>query len=61
MESLGEFRCPLCMVFLSLRLPEKHKALFCIGSSIGDPVVLRQGQPERKGIYPKPARTHNLI
>uniref|UniRef100_A0A4W5MZT7 Coiled-coil domain containing 17 n=1 Tax=Hucho hucho TaxID=62062 RepID=A0A4W5MZT7_9TELE len=62
MESLGEFRCRECsMAFRSLGLLEKHKALFCIGSSIGDPMVLRQEQPERKGLYPKPARTPDLI
>ncbi|CAB1323959.1 unnamed protein product [Coregonus sp. 'balchen'] len=62
MEKLGEFSCPACsMGFRSLRLLEKHKALFCIGNSIGDPVVLRQGQPERTGIYPEPAHTPDLI
>lgn len=49
------------MAFRTLGLLEKHKALFCIGSSIGDPMVLRQEQPERKGLYPKPARTPDLI
>ncbi|XP_014024204.1 coiled-coil domain-containing protein 17 [Salmo salar] len=62
MEPLGEFRCRECsMAFRTLGLLEKHKALFCIGSSIGDPMVLRQEQPERKGLYPKPARTPDLI
>ncbi|XP_064845273.1 coiled-coil domain-containing protein 17 isoform X2 [Oncorhynchus masou masou] len=62
MESLGEFHCRECsMAFCSLGLLEKHKALFCIGSSIGDPMVLRQEQPERKRLYPKPARTPDLI
>eukprot|EP00079_Xenopus_tropicalis_P024407 XP_012817033.1 PREDICTED: coiled-coil domain-containing protein 17 [Xenopus tropicalis] len=41
MANLDTYRCNNCkMDFRSQRLLEKHKEKFCIGSNIGDPVVL---------------------
>ncbi|XP_035270927.1 uncharacterized protein ccdc17 isoform X3 [Anguilla anguilla] len=47
MEVLGEYKCRNCdMVFRSLALLDKHREHFCIGSDIGDPHVLKRGQPQ---------------
>ncbi|XP_034149793.1 coiled-coil domain-containing protein 17 [Esox lucius] len=62
MEAMGEFSCQECsMAFWSFGLLEKHKEFFCVGSSIGDPVVLRQGHPYHRRDYPKALHTPDLI
>ncbi|XP_051563739.1 coiled-coil domain-containing protein 17 isoform X2 [Myxocyprinus asiaticus] len=44
MEGLGEFICQDCnMAFHSTGLLDKHKAKFCIGIDLKDPVTLRKG------------------
>ncbi|KAF7711831.1 hypothetical protein HF521_000842 [Silurus meridionalis] len=57
------------MVFRSLGLLDKHKSRFCIGSSIGDPTVLRRGQEEvskaekldQGALRPRKTKTPDLI
>ncbi|XP_028856824.1 coiled-coil domain-containing protein 17 [Denticeps clupeoides] len=47
MEKPGEFTCRDChMAFHTAVLLDKHRARFCLGSDMGDPVVLRQGRVE---------------
>ncbi|XP_030646999.1 coiled-coil domain-containing protein 17 [Chanos chanos] len=73
MEVLGDFHCRDCkMVFHSAGLLQKHKARFCIGSDIGDPVLLHRGRVEFRvpgktflrgvgGLLPRKTRTPDLI
>ncbi|KAL1022748.1 hypothetical protein UPYG_G00031820 [Umbra pygmaea] len=64
MEQSRDFSCRECsMAFPSLELLEKHKAFFCIGSSIGDPTVLRRGQTQSKSLFPQLPHTpaHRMV
>ncbi len=69
MEGLGEFICRNCkMAFHSTALLDKHKAKFCIGTDLKDPIALwRQRlftQTEKaavKVVRPTRARTPDFI
>ncbi|KAI1892076.1 hypothetical protein AGOR_G00150250 [Albula goreensis] len=69
MEVLGEYKCRNCdMAFRSLALLDKHREHFCIGSDIGDPLLLKRGQMEfleHDGSFwkggPKKAETPNFV
>ncbi|XP_036375650.1 coiled-coil domain-containing protein 17 [Megalops cyprinoides] len=69
METLGEYKCRNCdMAFRSLGLLDKHREHFCIGSDIGDPLILKQRnskfmEPEDSewGPGPKKAETPEFI
>lgn len=70
MERSAEFSCRDCnMVFRSFGLLDKHKSRFCIGSAIGDPIVLRRErvktiEPEKvdlKALRPRQTQTPDLI
>ncbi|XP_067315960.1 coiled-coil domain-containing protein 17 [Pseudorasbora parva] len=70
MEGLGEFICQNCnMAFHSAGLLDKHKAKFCIGTDLKDPIALWRGQREFtrtenaavKTVHPTRARTPDLI
>ncbi|KAK7144822.1 hypothetical protein R3I94_011037 [Phoxinus phoxinus] len=70
MEGLGELICQNCkMEFHSAGLLDKHKAKFCIGTDLKDPIALWRGQrgftntenTALKTVHPKRARTPDLI
>lgn len=70
MEGLGELICRNCnMAFHSAGLLDKHKAKFCIGTDLKDPVALWRGQrgftqtenAAVKMVHPTRARTPDLI
>ncbi|XP_026069309.1 coiled-coil domain-containing protein 17 isoform X1 [Carassius auratus] len=70
MEGLGDLICHNCkMAFHSKGLLDKHKAKFCIGTDLKDPVPLWRGQrgftqKERaavKTVHPTRTRTPDLI
>ncbi|XP_073726367.1 coiled-coil domain-containing protein 17 [Misgurnus anguillicaudatus] len=70
MEGLGEFICESCnMAFHSVGLLNKHKAKFCIGTDLKDPVGAWRGRVGRtktvnlsgKTMHPTKARTPDLI
>ncbi|XP_056115318.1 coiled-coil domain-containing protein 17 isoform X1 [Rhinichthys klamathensis goyatoka] len=70
MEGLGQFICQNCnMAFHSAGLLDKHKAKFCIGTDLKDPIALWRGQrgftqtenAALKTVHPKRARTPDLI
>ncbi|ROL44455.1 Coiled-coil domain-containing protein 17 [Anabarilius grahami] len=70
MEGLGELICRNCnMAFHSAGLLDKHKAKFCIGTDLKDPIALWRGQrgftqtenAAVKTVHPTRARTPDLI
>ncbi|XP_076871019.1 coiled-coil domain-containing protein 17 [Brachyhypopomus gauderio] len=69
MEHLGKFSCHDCnMEFHSASLLDKHKARFCIGSDLGDPIALRKNRLEitkqgktALGFPPRKTKTPDLI
>ncbi|XP_056606000.1 coiled-coil domain-containing protein 17 isoform X2 [Triplophysa dalaica] len=70
MEGLREFICESCkMAFHSVGLLNKHKAKFCIGTDLKDPVALWRGrmgrikieQASMKTMHSTRARTSDLI
>ncbi|XP_042614355.1 coiled-coil domain-containing protein 17 isoform X2 [Cyprinus carpio] len=70
MEGLGDLICLNCkMAFHSTGLLDKHKAKFCIGTDLKDPVALwrgqrgftQKGQAAVKTVHPTRTRTPDLI
>nr|XP_001341200.5 coiled-coil domain-containing protein 17 isoform X3 [Danio rerio] len=62
MDNLGELICRNCsMVFHSVGLLDKHKAKFCIGTDLREPVYLGRRQTEKAALHPTRARTPDLI
>ncbi|XP_056316067.1 coiled-coil domain-containing protein 17 [Danio aesculapii] len=62
MDILGELICRNCnMVFHSVGLLDKHKAKFCIGTDLKEPLSLWRRQMEKAALHPTRARTPDLI